>query len=184
MSGAGDPRPAASTATARILVSLRVRATPERAFAVFTGDIALWWRPNELFRFTPRSPGVLAFAPGPGGDWSAGRFTETLSNGKVFEIGRITAWEPPARLAFTWRQASFAPDQETRVEVRFEPVAAAPLHPAGAAAAETRVTVEHTGWDAVPTTHVARHGFPDGLFLHRHGAWWQSLLAGLAQRLG
>jgi uncharacterized protein YndB with AHSA1/START domain len=153
--------------TSRILVALRVAAPPERAFAVFTGEIGLWWRPNALFRFTPRSPGALAFEEGLGG-----RLTETLPNGKVFEIGRITAWEPPRRLAFTWRQASFAEGQATEVEVLFEPVGG-----------ETRVSVEHRGWDTVPAGHVARHGFPDALFLTRHGEWWQALLGGLAARL-
>lgn len=147
--------------TSRVLVSLRVKASPERAFDVFTREIGLWWRPNELFRFTPRSPGVVAFEPGLGG-----RFTETLPNGKVFEIGRITAWEPGHRLAFTWRQATFAPEQMTDVEVRFEPVGD-----------ETRVTVEHRGWDSVPPEHVARHTMADNVFLRRHGEWWQELLA-------
>ena len=146
-----------------VLVSLRVAATPERAFEVFTREIHLWWRDNVLFRFTPRSPGSLAFEPHEGG-----RFTETLANGKVFEIGIVTAWEPGKRLAFSWRQASFRDDQITRVEIRFEPVGD-----------ETRVTVEHLGWDSVPQEHVARHGFPDPIFLRRHGEWWQALLASL-----
>jgi hypothetical protein len=34
-----------------------------------------------------------------------------------------------------------------------------------ARSAETRVTVEHRGWDSVPQEHVARHGFPDAVFL-------------------
>lgn len=153
--------------TSRVLISLRVAATPERAFDVFTSEIGAWWRPNDLFRFTPRPPGRLAFERGIGG-----RFIETLANGKVFEIGRITAWEPGRRLAFTWRQASFAPDQVTTVEVRFEPVGA-----------ETRVTVEHRGWDSVPQEHVARHGFPNAVFLQRHGEWWQQLLRGYSDRL-
>jgi len=146
--------------TSKVLVSLRVAATPERAFAVFTEEIGRWWQPNALFQFTPRSPGVLAFEPGLGG-----AFTETLASGKVFEIGRITAWEPGARLAFTWRQATFQPGQLTEVEVRFEPMGE-----------ETRVTVEHRGWDSVPQEHVARHGFPEAVFLRRHGEWWQALL--------
>ncbi len=153
--------------TSRIIVSLRVRASPERAFGVFTDDVGLWWRPNALFRFTPRSPGVVSFEGGPGG-----RFIETLPNGQVFEIGRITAWQPPRRLAFGWRQATFAPDQHTEVEVRFEPMGD-----------ETRVTVEHRGWDSVPAEHVARHGFADALFLRRHGEWWQALLGALKQAL-
>ena len=147
--------------SSRVIVAIRVAATPERAFAVFTRDIALWWRPAALFRFTPRDPGVLAFEPGEGG-----RLIQTLPSGKVFEIGKVRLWDPPHRLVFGWRQATFAPDQDTQVEVRFEAVGE-----------ETRVTVEHTGWDSVPTTHVARHGFPIAVFLRRHGEWWQVLLS-------
>jgi uncharacterized protein YndB with AHSA1/START domain len=146
--------------TSRVLVSLRVAVTPARAFAAFVDEIGAWWRPNGLFQFTPRAPGRLAFEPELGG-----RLTETQADGEVFEIGRITAWEPGARLAFTWRQARFEPDQSTEVDVRFEPVGE-----------ETRVTVEHRGWDTVPQAHVARHGFPDAIFLRRHGEWWQVLL--------
>ena len=47
--------------SAQVLVSLRVRATPERAFSALVKAIGAWWRPNTLFRFTPRSPGVLSF---------------------------------------------------------------------------------------------------------------------------
>jgi len=147
--------------SSRVIVSLRVAATTGRAFEVFTRDIGAWWQPNELFRFTPGSPGRIALEAGEGG-----RLTETLANGTVFEIGRVTGWEPGARLALTWRQATFAPDQLTHVEVLFEAVAD-----------ETRVTVTHTGWGTVPQEHVARHSFPDGLFLRRHGEWWQQLLA-------
>jgi uncharacterized protein YndB with AHSA1/START domain len=151
----------------RILVALRVAAAPQRAFDAFTSEIGQWWRPNGLFSFTPFGAGRLAFEPGQGG-----RLTETLADGRVFEIGRITLWEPPARLAFSWRQASFAPDQQTEVHVRFEPVGQ-----------ETRVTVEHLGWDTVPAEHVARHGFPDMVYLQRHAEWWRVLLASLNRRL-
>jgi hypothetical protein len=33
-----------------------------------------------------------------------GRLIETTPTGEVFEIGRITVWEPGVRLAFNWRQ--------------------------------------------------------------------------------
>lgn len=78
--------------SSRVFVALRVKTTPERAFEAFVGEIGMWWKPNPLFQTTPRAPGLLAFEPGEGG-----RLTETLANGKVFEIGRITAWELPAR---------------------------------------------------------------------------------------
>ncbi|MGK9167302.1 SRPBCC family protein [Inquilinus limosus] len=146
--------------TSSILVSLRVATTPERAFTAFVQDIGLWWRPNPLFQFTPGEPGGLHFEPGLGG-----RFVETHPDGHVFEIGRISVWEPGSRLVFSWRQASFSPGQSTEVDVRFEPVGD-----------QTRVTVEHRGWDSVPQDHVARHHFPDAVFLQRHGEWWQALL--------
>ena len=46
---------------------LRVDATPERAFAAFTGEIGRWWRPNGLFQFSVGRTGELAFEPGPSG---------------------------------------------------------------------------------------------------------------------
>jgi uncharacterized protein YndB with AHSA1/START domain len=149
--------------SSKIIVALRVPASPARAFEAFTQEIGLWWRPSPIFPFTPRSPGVMAFEPGRGG-----RLTETLAGGKVFEIGRIRVWAPGERLVFGWRQATFTPDQDTEVEIRFEAVGE-----------ETRVTVEHRGWDSVPAEHVARHDFPDAIFLRRHGEWWQVLVASL-----
>ena len=95
---------------------------------------------------------------------------ETLANGKVFEIGRVLVWEPPKRFVFSWRQANFPPDLETEVEVCFEAVGD-----------ETRVSVEHRGFDQVPAG-AARHGFPDHALLARLGEWWQVLLRSVADR--
>lgn len=150
--------------SSRILVSLRVSAAPARAFAVFTEQIGAWWKSNGLFQFTSGPPGRLAF--------ESGCLIEAKPDGSRFEIGRVTAWEPGSRVAFTWRQASFSAEQETQVEVRFEPVGDA-----------TRVTVEHRGWDTIPIERAARHHFPDAIFLQRHGEWWQQLLASCRQFL-
>lgn len=153
--------------TASVLVALRVAASPERAFAAFTDDIGLWWTPDRAFQITPRGDGILSFVHGDGG-----RLITTLANGKVYKIGDVLAWDPPRRLAFTWRQATFAPDMRTEVEVLFEPVGE-----------ETRVTVTHTGWTRIPRDHVARHGFPDIVTQTRAGEWWRRSLAALAERL-
>jgi uncharacterized protein YndB with AHSA1/START domain len=101
--------------TAAVVVSIRVGATPLRAFEAFTEEIGEWWRPNPLFALTPRGDGHLRFEPGEGG-----RLVATLANGKEFEVGRITVWKPGERLALTWRQATFAPGQSTQLDVRFE----------------------------------------------------------------
>jgi uncharacterized protein YndB with AHSA1/START domain len=152
--------------TSKVFIALRVKATPARAFEAFTAEIGLWWRPNRLFQTTPRDPGLLAFEPGEGG-----RLTETLKNGKVFEIGRIRVWNPPERLVFSYRQANFPPDLHTEVEVRFEGVGE-----------ETRVSVEHRGFDQMPADSVARHRFPDQALLMRLAEWWRAHLASMAER--
>lgn len=153
--------------TSRVFVALRVKATPQRAFDGFVREIGVWWKPNGLFQTTPRAPGLLAFEPEAGG-----RLTETLANGKVFEIGRILAWEPPSRLVFSWRQANFPLDLATEVEVLF-----------AAVGDQTRVSVEHRGFDRVPADSVARHGFPDQALLMRLAEWWRVLLAAHAARI-
>ena len=150
----------------KVIVALRVKASRGRAFDAFTREIGLWC-PNGLFRFTAGPPGRMAFEPG-----LDGRLTETDAEGRSFEVGRITEWAPGEKLAFTWRQASFAPEQFTEVEVRFEPVGE-----------ETRVTVEHRGWDRIPRENAARHGFPERPFLARCAEWWSELLASFSRRL-
>ena len=146
--------------TSRVLVALRISAPPERVFDAFTTEIDRWWRPNRLFQFTRGRSGRMAFEPGAGG-----RLTEVYDDGDVFEVGRIRVWEPPTRLVFSWRQAGFSADQETEVHVRFEPVED-----------QTRVTVEHFGWDSIPQEHAARHGFPLRPFQQRLAEWWQAQL--------
>lgn len=147
--------------TAAVIVSIRVAASPLRAFEAFTEEIGEWWRPNPLFMLTPHGGGRLRFEPGPGG-----RLVAALPDGEEFEVGRITVWRPGERLALTWRQATFVPDQSTALDVRFEPVGD-----------ETRVTVEHRGWDTIPQDHAARHGFELMLFQRRQAEHWRALLA-------
>ena len=153
--------------TSRVYVALRVKATPQRAFAVFTAEIGDWWRPSGLFQTTPRAPGRLAFEEVGEGR----RLVETLESGKVFEIGKVLAWEPAERLVFSWRQAAFPPDLHTEVEVRFEAVGE-----------ETRVSVEHRGFDRVPAGSAARHGFPDHALLARLSEFWQAQLRSISER--
>lgn len=151
------------TGASRVLVAVRVGTTPSRAFAAFTEQIGQWWRPNGLFQFTDGATGTLAFEPGPNG-----RLTETYADGSSFVVGRIRIWDPPSRLVLSWREASFAADQETELHVRFDPTGE-----------QTRVTVEHFGWDSIPAEHAARHGFPLAVFQRRFAEWWQGMLPGL-----
>jgi uncharacterized protein YndB with AHSA1/START domain len=156
--------------TSKVYVALRVKATPERAFAAFVEEIGAWWRPNPLFQTTPRA-GRLSFeAPDERGE--GGRLIETREGGKVFEIGQVRVWEPARRLVFSWRQANFPPDLHTEVEVGFEAVG----H-------ETRVSIEHRGFDQVPAG-VARHGFPDQVLLMRLADFWRAQIGRLGEQIG
>ena len=157
------------TDASRVLVALRVPVPAARAFSAFTEQIAEWWQPHGLFQFTDGRTGTLAFEPGPGG-----RLVETYPDGSSFVVGLVRTWDPPHRLALSWRQASFAPDQETELHVRFDDVE----DPAGAVA-QTRVVVEHVGWDTIPREHAARHGLPLATFQLRFAEWWQALLRSL-----
>ena len=148
---------------ARVLVAMRVPAAPTRVFRAFTEEIGDWWKPNALFPIRGNPAGRLEFEPGPDG-----RLVEHLPNGEHYEVGRITFWDPPRELAFSWRPSSFSAEHSTQVHVLFDPVGD-----------ETRVTVEHLGWDTIPAQHAARHGFPLPVFLQREAEWWQELLGRL-----
>lgn len=146
---------------AAVIVALRVAASPETAFQAFTAGIGRWWTSHPLFPLSPKGDGTLRFDPaGPGG-----RLVTHFDDGEEWEIGPVHEWRPGERLAFGWRLPSFAADQTTEVAVRFEAVGA-----------DTRVTVEHRGWDAIPRSHVARHGFELMLFQRRLGEHWRQLL--------
>jgi len=147
--------------TSKVFLAIRVPTNPQHAFEVFTQEIGYWWQSSGLFQITSAGDGTLEFEPGAGGYL----FT-TLPGGQRFEIGRTRIWEPGRRLVFVWRQASFDPDQATEVEVQFEAVGD-----------ETRVSIEHRGWDTIPRRHAARHGFPEHITLQRAADWWRASLA-------
>jgi uncharacterized protein YndB with AHSA1/START domain len=151
-----------------VLVAVRVPSTPERAFRAFTDEIGQWWRPNALFPFPGGDAGALAFEGG-----LDGRLVERSPGGGTFVVGHIRVWEPPVRLVVSWREASFAPDQDTELRVRFDDLGDG----------ETRVTVEHFGWDSIPVDHASRHGFPLGELQLRFAEWWRALLEDLQSAL-
>jgi activator of HSP90 ATPase len=146
----------------RVKVTTFVEVEPARAFEVFTTEVDLWWRRGPKYRTSDRQ-GTLRFEPGAGG-----RLVEAFEDGEVFEIGRVLAWEPAAKLVLEWRARNFARDERTEVEVRFQ-----------AARGGTQVTIEHSGWAAIREDHPARHGYAGGAFLSMIGLWWGELATSL-----
>jgi len=150
----------------RVRVTTFVAVPPARAFDLFTRETDRWWRKGPRYRFGGSQAGVLTFEPGVGG-----RLFEQFDNAEVFEVGKILAWEPGARLVFEWRLRNFGPGQRTEVEVQFEP-----------AEGGTRVTLEHRGWDSLPPDHPARHGLSGSAFQAMIGLWWGEILTSLGAR--
>ena len=104
---------------APIVKSVSVAVPPERAFALFAGDIGRWWSPNMHVAPEPFTEIVIE----PRAD---GRWFERDAAGAECQWGKVLAWEPPGRLLLAWQlDASFTfdPDLITEVEVTFEPEA-------------------------------------------------------------
>lgn len=146
MSGTNDVAP--------IRASVTVDAPPVDAFAGFTDGMSTWW---------PRAytwSGELLESIGVEGH-VGGFCYEIGANGMRLDWGRVSAWEPPGRLAFTWqigpdRVPQPNPARASEVEVAFEAIADE----------RTRVTVIHRGFE--------RHGDAGGSYreqLAEAGAW-------------
>jgi hypothetical protein len=85
-----------------------VDATPEQAFSIFTDEIGLWWRRHTPYWNDAERGLYVRIEPGVGGRFLEVYDPDTESG---FEAGRVTAWEPGARLGFTcW----FAEQVESR----------------------------------------------------------------------
>ena len=150
----------------RVTASVSVRLSQARTFALFTQEIDRWWRRGPRFRHSAATSALIAIEPHLGG-----RVLESWGSGaeeQIFEIGRVSTWDPPTRLAFSWRNQTFTRTEITLVEVDFADHGAT-----------TMVTVSHRGWSAVPADHPARHGLDTAAFQQMIGRWWGDQLTAL-----
>lgn len=116
------------------IVSISVEVDPAAAFVAFTEELDQWWVRGPINYFDSARAVGMRCEPGVGG-----RFVEVYdeATGDGLELGRITVWEPAARLAWT----SSVDDVE--IDVRFAPTATG-----------TEVTVEAT----IPVDGVDKGG--------------------------
>jgi uncharacterized glyoxalase superfamily protein PhnB len=89
-----------------------VGVEPMRAFTAFTDEIDRWWVRGPINFFDSGRAVAMRIEPGVGG-----RVLEVYDDarGDALELGRITVWEPGARLAYS------SSVDDTEVDVRFEP---------------------------------------------------------------
>ncbi len=95
--------------------SVKVAATPERAFEVFTAGFDRWWPRGHSIGDSPLKTAVIE--PRQGGRWYG-----LLENGTEAEWGDVLVWDPPRRLVMAWRIGAdwaYHPDLLTEVEVAF-----------------------------------------------------------------
>jgi uncharacterized protein YndB with AHSA1/START domain len=152
-------------------VSVAVAVEPAVAFAVFTEDIDRWWRRGPKFRHAASGSGFIRIEPR-----LHGRLFESVDSGgsaQVIEVGRIRVWDPPHRLAFSWRNSNFAAGENTDVEVTFEQ-----------SSSGTLVTVCHSGLASLRADHPARHGNQGAAFSRMMGLWWGEQMSSLRQFCG
>ena len=113
-----------------VVKTITVPGGPGWVFELFTTRIDEWW-PKVTHSVGGEDAAVIKVDPGIGG-----RAYEVTTDGVEHEWGRITAWEPAARIAFTWHPG-LPVSQSTHVEITFR-----------TSAEGTEVTLVHDGWEA------------------------------------
>jgi uncharacterized protein YndB with AHSA1/START domain len=110
-------------------VTFDVACSADHAFDVWTKQLGTWWPKDHTVGGGREVTVVLQAGVG-------GRIYEFGDDGAEHTWGRVTAWEPPVRLAYTWhigRPASDATDVEIRFVAQGDDL--------------TRVVIEQRGWE-------------------------------------
>ena len=118
--------------------SIVVKASPERAFEVFTAGFDTWWPRSHHIGKSPMKEAIIEGR-------LRGRCYSRQMDGTDCDWGSVLVWEPPRRFVMAWQITlgwEYEPDlaRSSEVELRFTPV--------GDGA--TRVDLEHR--------HLSRHG--------------------------
>lgn len=118
--------------------SITVKASPQRAFDVFTSGFDSWWPREHHIGSSPMKRAIIE-------GWLGGRCYSEQVDGSECPWGSVTVWDPPRRFVFAWQinaEWKFEPDlsKSSEVEVRFTPVAEG----------MTRVDLEHRNFDRMP----------------------------------
>lgn len=95
--------------------TLIVKASPERAFRLFTDGMDRWWPREHHIGKSPLKKIVVEAGVG-------GRWYSISEDGTEYNIGKVLAWEPPKRLVLGWQitgEWKYDPGFVTEVELGF-----------------------------------------------------------------
>ncbi len=142
---------------APIIKTVMVKAPPQKAFDIFTGQMGAWWPKNFTIAAAPPVEVVIEGRP-------EGRWYERSADGVETTWGRVLAWSPPGRLLLAWQITSaFTYDAsfETELELSFAPDGEG-----------TRVTLEHRNFE--------RFGDMAAKMAEMLGGGWPGIMEGFA----
>jgi uncharacterized protein YndB with AHSA1/START domain/uncharacterized protein YciI len=113
------------------------------AYDLFTTEIGEWWPLGDFGVFGAEA--TVAFE-------DDGRIVERSPDGASQCWGEVTAWEPPGLLAFTWHPGSDSALGDVTVTFSDE----------DGPEVQTRVVLEHRGWEQYGDPAAARAGYGEG----------------------
>jgi uncharacterized protein YndB with AHSA1/START domain len=119
-----------------LVVEFDVKAPPSRAFRLWTANTGLWWPKDHTVTGDPAS---VAFEP-----YVGGRIVERSESGQEHVWGRVTTWDEPERLEFSWH-LFFDEALATQVSLTFEPVGTT-----------TRIRLVNSGFASLPEEAAAQ----------------------------
>jgi len=131
-----------------------VTCRPETAFRLWTEGIGKWWPADHT---VSGDPAAVVFEGRVGG-----RVFERARDGSEYEWGRVTLWEPPSLLGYTWYLGGES-DDATDVRIGF----------CASGDDSTVVEIQHQGWERLGTRAEA--------WRERNRSGWESLIPHLIQ---
>jgi uncharacterized protein YndB with AHSA1/START domain len=145
--------------------SVVVKATPQRAFEVFTLHIDRWWPKAKGIGATPIKESIIE--PFVGGRWHTRH-----EDGTDIVVGHVRVWQPGKQFVVSWEISStWKPDSRvamaSEVDVRFVPDAQG----------STRVELEHRDFERMGAAEgeAMRSGVDNG---------WPGMLDLFAKEVG
>src|ERR1700721_1114563 len=124
--------------TEPLRLSFEVGWPAEQARVGWTAGVGRWCRRDHTMSGAPER---VVLQAGVGG-----KIYERAADGTEHEWGEVTVWQPPTRLTYLWYLGRDKTDT-TEVEIRFHPQSAE----------QTRVDIEHRGWERAGQQGGARN---------------------------